>query len=269
MTKFHSNSDTEIPSRIEEQWTTALKTYMNGAKAKKTKKPDYTIYETGLDNPMWNQVVLQTLNTEKIGTQIEEIKSHFIEKDLPYTWFTGPKTQSNILNKYLEKHGLVEAYHMPGMSIDLGKISEESKFIPGFEVKSVLDDQTLDDYLGVLIACFSGILRGMEQKMPEVIKYGGLSETSASRHWVGYLDGEAVGSGAYILGHGVAGIYNIGTLESARRKGIGSEMTLIPLRDAKRRGYSVGVLHSSPVGKFVYEKLGFVEKCKMYAFRNP
>ena len=59
------------------------------------------------------------------------------------------------------------------------------------------------------------------------------------------------------------------TLESARRKGIGTEMTLIPLRDAKRRGYCVGVLHSSQVGKFVYDKIGFVEKCKIHAFRMP
>ena len=242
---------------------------MKALKAEIIEKPDYTLYTTGLDNPIWNQVTLKSLNLERIGSHIEEIKSHFEQKGLQFTWFTGPKTESSVLNKHLEKHGLVEAYSMPGMSIDIAKIPDKPQPIHDFQVKPVLDDETLENYLGVMIECFSGTLRGMENKMPEIIRFTGLTEDSTSRHWVGYLNGEAVGSGAYVLDHGVAGIVNIGTCDAARRKGIGTEMTLLPLRDAKRRGYRVGVLHSSTVGKFVYDKIGFTEQCKIYAYRNP
>jgi hypothetical protein len=72
---------------------------MKGAKAEIIEKPDYTLFETGLNNPMWNQVILKSLNLEKISLQIEEIKSHFEQKGLQFTWFTGPKTQSSVLNK--------------------------------------------------------------------------------------------------------------------------------------------------------------------------
>jgi ribosomal protein S18 acetylase RimI-like enzyme len=269
MIKIQNEFHPEIPVKIEEQWTSVLQTYMKGSEAEIIEKTDYTLYTSGLDNPMWNQVTLKSLNLERIGSHIEEIKSHFEHKGLPFMWFTGPKTQSNVLNKYLEKHGLVEAYNMPGMSIDIAKIPDKPKPIHGFQVKPVLDEETLEDYLGVMFECFSGLLRGMENKMPDIIRYTGLSEGSMSRHWVGYLNGEAVGSGAYVLDHGVAGVYNIGTCDAARRKGIGTEMTLLPLRDARRRGYRVGVLHSSVVGKFVYDKIGFTEQCMIYAYRNP
>jgi ribosomal protein S18 acetylase RimI-like enzyme len=269
MIKIQNELHPETPTKIEEQWTSQVKTYMRASKAEIIERPDYTLYTTGLDNPMWNQATLETLDLERIGTNIEEVKSHFEQKGLQFTWFTGPKTQSSVLNKHLEEHGLDEAYSMPGMSIDIAKIPDEPRHIRGLQVKPVLDDETLEDYLDVMFGCFSGTLRGMEKKMPEIIRYTGLSEDSMSRHWVGYLNGEAVGSGAYVLDHGVAGLYNIGTLEAARRKGIGTEMTLIPLRDALRRGYRVGVLHSSTVGKFVYDKIGFTERCTIYAYRNP
>jgi dihydrofolate reductase/ribosomal protein S18 acetylase RimI-like enzyme len=267
--KIQDEFHPELLIKIEEQWTTVIKTYMKGAKAEIIEKPDYTLYETGLNNPMWNQVTLKSLNLEKISHQIEEIKSHFEQKGLQFTWFTGPKTQSSILNKHLEKNGLEQSSPIPGMSIDISKIPDKPKPIQGYMVKPVLDEETLEDYIGVLFECFSRNLRGMEKKMPEVIKFTGLSEDSSSRHWVGYLNGEAVGSSAYVLDHGVAGVYNIGTCVAARRKGIGTEMTLLPLRDAKRRGYRIGVLHSSAIGKFVYDKIGFTEQCKIYAYRNP
>ena len=268
MIKIQNEFHPEIPLKIEEQWTSIVKTYMKALKAEIIEKPDYTIYTTGSDNPMWNQVTLKSDNLERIDSNIEEIMSHFTQKGLQFTWFTGPKTQSSILNKYLEKHGLVEAYSMPGMSIDTAKIPDKPQLIKGFQVKSVLDDETLEDYLNVAFEVFSGTLRGIEKRMPGIIRFTGLSEDSMSRHWVGYLNGEAVGSGAYVLDHGVAGVYNIGTCDAARRKGIGTEMTLLPLRDAKRRGYHVGVLHSSAIGKFVYDKIGFTEQCKIYAYRN-
>ena len=56
---------------------------------------------------------------------------------------------------------------------------------------------------------------------------------------------------------GVAGLFTVGTIPAARKKGIGSAVTLAPLFDAKKKGYKWSVLHASEMGYNVYKRLGF------------
>ena len=59
-----------------------------------------------------------------------------------------------------------------------------------------------------------------------------------------------------------AGIYNIATTPSARRRGIGYAVTARLMNVARARGCTEAVLMASALGRPTYERLGFVEVCQ-------
>jgi predicted acetyltransferase len=64
----------------------------------------------------------------------------------------------------------------------------------------------------------------------------------------------------------VAGIYCVATTPEARGKGIGAEMTLVPLLEARAMGYKIGILQSSKMGEGVYRRLGFGEYGRLASY---
>jgi ribosomal protein S18 acetylase RimI-like enzyme len=74
---------------------------------------------------------------------------------------------------------------------------------------------------------------------------------------VGYLDGEAVAAGIAYDHGGDCGVYNVGTQERARRRGIGTAVTAALVRDARERGCETASLQSTPIAERVYAAVGF------------
>jgi len=97
----------------------------------------------------------------------------------------------------------------------------------------------------------------------------GWSPEDAYQRFLGTFDGHPVACSSVYMGAGVAGLYTIGTIAEARRKGIGTAITLAPLLHARERGYRVGVLSASSMGEPVYRRLGFGDYCRISAYVLP
>jgi GNAT superfamily N-acetyltransferase len=80
------------------------------------------------------------------------------------------------------------------------------------------------------------------------------------------LHGEPVAASALYRDPRVAGLYEVCTIPSARRHGIGAAITLAPLLDARAMGYRIAVLQASPMGEPVYRRLGFTSYCTLDAY---
>jgi len=71
------------------------------------------------------------------------------------------------------------------------------------------------------------------------------------------IDGEMVAAAlAYDFG-GDSGIYNVGTVEKARRRGLGTALTAAQVHDARDRGCRTASLQSTEMAERVYAAVGF------------
>jgi GNAT superfamily N-acetyltransferase len=71
------------------------------------------------------------------------------------------------------------------------------------------------------------------------------------------LDGEIVTTAMAFDRDGDCGIYNVETLERARRRGLGTALTAVQLHDGRERGCQSASLQSTPMAERVYAAAGF------------
>ncbi|MEO8461761.1 MAG: GNAT family N-acetyltransferase [Chloroflexota bacterium] len=87
---------------------------------------------------------------------------------------------------------------------------------------------------------------------------------------VGYLDGAPVSCAAAIRSDSCVGIYAVGTLEHARRRGIGRAVTWAAIEaGASAWGSSIAILQSSEMGVPVYRSMGFQEITRYVEYARP
>jgi GNAT superfamily N-acetyltransferase len=99
---------------------------------------------------------------------------------------------------------------------------------------------------------------------PEYLRMDGLPPDflSAADHAAFHLlaarvDGEMVAAAlAYDFGDD-CGIYNVGTVEKARRRGLGTALTTAQVYAARARGCRTASLQSTPMAERVYATVGF------------
>ena len=77
--------------------------------------------------------------------------------------------------------------------------------------------------------------------------------------YLGRAGGEPVATSGLVMTHGVAGVYLVSTLAPHRRKGYGEAMTWHAVRRGLALGARFASLQPSPMGRALYERMGFRE----------
>ena len=83
-----------------------------------------------------------------------------------------------------------------------------------------------------------------------------------------YMDQPVATATAVVVGSTV-GLYSIATLPAARGMGFGRAVTVEVLRDARTRGVRHAVLESTPMGRPMYESLGFRSDGTFLVLQRP
>lgn len=231
----------------------------SSVKAELHESPHLTWFMTGVAHPFMNGVFKAQLSSENTNV-IENTLAYFREHHLPFIWWTGVTPQQSNLETHLEAHGLVDTGGTPGMAIDLLNLSEDLPALDALTIQPVEDPDALEQWVHTLCAGFH-----VPQQSKQVCfdLFTNLGFDWPLRNYVGWFEDRPVAASSLFLGENAAGIYCVTVLPEVRRQGIGSRITLAPLRDARAQGYRIAVLHSSDMGFGMYRKLGFQEHCTL------
>jgi hypothetical protein len=138
---------------------------------------------------------------------------------------------------------------------------------PGLEIRPTVDDQGRRDYLEITAEAYSTYQQPREMTEDA---FAALESVYAPhlQGFVGYVEGKPVAAAAVYLTHGVAGIGWVGTLSAHRGHRYAEAVTWAAVREGFRRGAAFANLQASPMGRAVYERMGFItpsEYCVLIA----
>jgi len=207
-------------------------------------------------HPLFNSVLDARLSERNVDATVVGILAPYVDRGVPMTWWTTPSTRPADLPKVLERNGLVPVANAPCMSLDLHEWKDDVEPIAGFRIERVWNRSLASDWSRAVRVSFGFPDFAIEAYTEAMIQFG-FGPDAPFEHWVGYLDGTPVASASLFRCAGVAGVYNVATLPSARGRGIGSAITQAPLREARGEGLRLAVLQASPRAFTVYVRLGF------------
>jgi GNAT superfamily N-acetyltransferase len=154
------------------------------------------------------------------------------------------------------------------MAADLRALPASSAPPEGVTIQRVADAEALAHWVSIALDAL-GLPPEWEASLLAMETGPGWSPADDYQRFLGTFEGHPVACSSAHLGAGVAGLHTVRTIAAARRKGIGTAISLAPLLHARERGYRVGVLSASSLGEPVYRRLGFVDYCRLSAYVLP
>jgi ribosomal protein S18 acetylase RimI-like enzyme len=194
---------------------------------------------------------------EKIHTpdQIETVLRPFEERGLSYTCLVPRLLQTQFLNDWFMHHDFAEPIILSTMSINLFNY-ERPVPNPAIAIREVSSLSDLHLHVRILQEGFFMPEKAASQYLSHIEKYYTKDSCSFSL-FNGYLNGRPVACGCLVEGKTYGGIYHIGTIPSARRQGVASEMMGTLLEKTKQTGRSHAILSAMPEAESLYQKIGF------------
>jgi GNAT superfamily N-acetyltransferase len=220
---------------------------------------------TGLPSPMHNAVALAQLTPDEVGPAVEAVSAWYRRRNARFFWWTGPQSSPPDLDDRLPAAGLLEVDRgSPGMAMALADIDETAASPPGVSVEEAHGETALGEWARLFAAAHDAPPPAGESWVEAArrLEFRNLPWT----HWIARLDGDPAGLGLSFLAEDAVGLYAIGTLPQARRRGVGTALTLVPMLEARAAGATIAILHSTPDGEKLYPRLGFAELCRVSRF---
>lgn len=192
-----------------------------------------------------------SLAEERAGQQIDAIVAYYLQHNSSMVgcWSLDPPRPADLGIQLLAR-GFQPGWRPCWMALDLHTLQPNHPTPTGLKV--IADNAiSLHDVKDLPYANVggAGVYSTLVQRYPGRLQ-----------RFVAMLDNKVVAHSALLFttgAYGVAGIYNVGVVPTARKQGIGRAVTLAACLYAQARGYHYAVLNATEMGRGMYAQLGF------------
>jgi len=206
------------------------------------------IAATGLPMAMFN-VAFVTRPLRRPEQQLAATVAYFDGRDLPFI-IRIREGLDTAPDAVLTGMGLPFRDSVPAMVLD--DAGARGSFAEGLSIVAATTDRVREEHLAV-----NGEAYGMSREAALILLPHAALDELDEELYVGYMGGVPVGASALVVTPGVAGVYNVATVPSLRRRGLGAAMTWHAIRRGHERGCTMATLQASEMGRHVYEQMGF------------
>jgi len=218
-----------------------------------------TLVDSGLPCDTFNCILAARLTVGIADAAIDGALAHFRAAGRPFSWWVGPADRPSDLGTRLEAAGLRRAEAELAMSVRIEAALAAASPPPSeLTVERVATRSQLAEFAAVNAANWTppdeNVVRFYALAAASL-----LSAASPLRYFVGRVAGAPVATVELATGGGVAGIYNVATVEASRRRRYASAMIVRALEDARAEGLRTAVLQAAPDAVGIYRRLGFKE----------
>jgi GNAT superfamily N-acetyltransferase len=256
---LRETSDNAVLAAIDLNWRASSRAFSLAPTTTIHDDDELFWYVTGLPTAAFNSVMYANLAPERIDAAVEALSALRETHGVPIGWLIGPSSRPTDLGAQLVARGFRHLVDLTPMTASLAAIPVDAP-VPGLTVERV---ESPAAYEAWIVAEHRGFEAegDAESGLAALRRAMGIGHGFPLHHFLGRLDGEPVATASLLPAGGIAGVYDVSTVPEARRRGIGTAMTLATLRAARDLGYQLAFLQPSAMGRPLYERIGFRQRC--------
>lgn len=171
----------------------------------------------------------------------------------PWAWWVGPDSAPGTCEALLAA-GAVEVGQAPVMVVDSGRFAGARPV--NVEVELLPPGADLTEW----VDAFAPAMDIPAEEVPAMLRaeHARNDPPGAMLRFAARVEGRIVAVSALYLCEGIAGIYLVATDARYRRCGYGTAVTTAAVRAGHARGARLATLQATPMGRPLYERLGFI-----------
>jgi len=224
-------------------------------------------FQTGVPFPMYNGIYRPHFadagdDPEAIHDALAALVGPFKAEKVPMVLCVGPLSQGQPLHAAARRLGLWKVASIPGMAIDLAQLSPSWRDDAPLAITQVRCEDELRAWVAVQNDCF-GFPRWVAEATFAMTRPALDDPDGPVRLYLGRDGDTPVATSMTVARHPHVGIFNVACIPEARRRGFGAAITAAPFLDAHKEGHLYGILHATPDGLPLYQKMGFETYCHL------
>ncbi len=205
-----------------------------------------------------NRVLCARFEPENADRRIAEVLESISPKPSPVMWITCPLDRPEDIGDRLVAAGFGLRGEWTAMAMALENLADEVPLPEGVTIHEVTDQQQAAVWCKTVCRGFE-IGEPLHKTVSDIFLPATFAQGSPLRHFVAFADGVPAAGCTLLNGSGAVGVFFVGTVPEARRRGLGTAVTHHALLNSRDWGHSHAVLQATPAGRPVYERMGFVE----------